>query len=103
MLPTDVSAPVTGTLARLADSRVRQYYDPERLLAARLAADARDPQPEPGCCTRDGILWDLIAIYPPGAKWTDRLPPATTFNGPIVDVTGPLEDALASGNKAQAR
>jgi len=101
MLPTDVSAPVTGTLARLADRRVRQFYDPEHLVAARLGADARDPQPEPACCTRDSILWDLIAIYPPGSTWTDRLPPATTFNGPVVDVTAPLEEALTSAGGAR--
>lgn len=66
-----------------------------------VAADAREPQPEPECCTRDGILWDLIAIYPSGVTCTDRLPPAPTFNGPVVDVTGSLEEALTSAGRAR--
>ena len=96
MLPTDVSAPVTRTLARLSDRRIRQYYDPDHLIAKRLKSDARVPQPEPDCCTRSGILWDLLVVYPPGAVWTDRLPIAATFNGPVVDAMVPLEEALKS-------
>ena len=94
MLPTDVSAPTTGTLARLSDPRVRQYYDPEHLLAKRLKTDARAPQPEPDCCTRNGTLWDLAAVYPPGAEWRDRLPTAILFNGPVVDVMDGIAQAL---------
>jgi hypothetical protein len=74
MLPTDRSAPTSGTLARLSDRRVRQYYDPDHLFAKRLKADARAPQPVPNGCTRQGIFWDVMAVYPTGAQWTDKLP-----------------------------
>lgn len=94
MLPTDQSAPTSGTLARLSDRRVRQYYDADHVFAKRLQADARAPQPVPDCCTREGILWDLIAVYPAGAQWTDRLPVATFFNGPVVDAIDGLEKVL---------
>ena len=96
MLPTDVSAPATRTLARLPDSRVRQYYDPDRLLADRMKLDARAPQPTPSCCTRGGVLWDLLAIYPPGSTWTDRMPIAEAIDGPVVDVVSLVEKALAA-------
>jgi len=95
MLPTDLSAPTTGTLARLSDKRVRQFYDRDHLFAKRLKLDAQAPQLEPDCCTRSGILWDLMAIYPPGATWNERIPAATFFNGPVVDVIDALEKALA--------
>jgi hypothetical protein len=95
MLPTDVSAPRTGTLARLPDPRVRQYYDPDHLLPKRIGADARPPQPTPDCCTRKGILWDLMAIYPPRATWTDKMPIAEFMNGTIVDVADGLAQVLA--------
>lgn len=94
MLPTDFSQPTSGTLARLADKRVRQYYDNDHRLAKRLQEDARPPQPVPDCCTRKGILWDLMAIYPPGALWTDKMPVAAFFNGTVVDVTDGLAKAL---------
>lgn len=101
ILPTDAGAPVTGTLARLADGRVRQFYDPGHLVATRLAADAREPQPSPGCCRRDGILWDLLAIYRPGATWDERVPAAAVFDGPVVAVTNGLERVLQSARDAR--
>ena len=59
-----------------------------------MAADARAPQPDHECCTQDGIIWDLAAVYPPGVKWTDRMPPASVFNGPVVDIASQIEAAL---------
>ena len=86
MLVTDLGRPTARALARLADGRVRQYWDQQHVMARRLLQDARDPQPKPNCCEMDGNLWDLAAVYPPGARWEDRLPPARVFDGPIVKV-----------------
>lgn len=94
MLPTDISAPTTGTLRRLSDRRVRQFYDPDHVMAKRMKADARAPQPEPDCCTRNGTLWDMAAVYPPGIEWRTTLPIATVFNGPVVDVIDRVVRAL---------
>lgn len=95
ILPTDLLPPSTSTLARLPDTRVRQFYDPDHLVAQRLQADARPPQPETGCCRSHGTLWDLLAIYPADATWTDRMPTAVIFNGPVVNAAGALESYLA--------
>ena len=97
MLPTDWAAPASSALGRLADGRVRQYWDPNHLLATQMKKDARAPQPEQDCCLRSGILWDLAAVYPPGSTWSERMPAATVFNGPVVDVTEAIEDAVAPG------
>lgn len=95
MLPTDVAAPTSRTLARLSDPRVRQYWDPDHLLAKQLKLDARPPQADPDCCTRKGILWDLMGIYPKGERWTDKIPVALIFNGTVVDVVERLAETLA--------
>jgi hypothetical protein len=97
MLPTDWAAPASSALGRLSDRRVRQYWDPNHLLATQMKKDARAPQPEQDCCVRSGILWDLVAVYPPGSIWSDRMPAATVFNGPVVDVTEAIEDAVGPG------
>ncbi|HEU4694391.1 MAG TPA: hypothetical protein VFS23_38750 [Vicinamibacterales bacterium] len=97
MLPTDWAAPASSALRRLSDARVQQYWDPNHLLAAQMKKDARAPQPEQDCCVRSGILWDLAAVYPPGSTWSERMPAATVFNGPVVDVTEAIEGALAPG------
>jgi hypothetical protein len=96
MLPTDVAAPTSRTLGRLSDLRVRQYWDPDHLIAKQLKIDARAPQPEPDCCTRNGILWDLMGIYPKGERWTDKVPAAPFFNGTVVDVADGLAKVLAA-------
>lgn len=96
MLPTDVAAPTSRTLARLSDPRVRQYWDPDHVVAKRLEADARAPQPEPDCCTRSGLLWDLMAVYAPEGEWGDRAPVAVIFNGTVVDVADELARVLTS-------
>jgi hypothetical protein len=59
-----------------------------------MARDARPPQPTPNCCEHDGILWDLAAVYPKGARWEDTLPPAAAFDGPVFRVTEKIEAAI---------
>ena len=96
MLMTDVSPPGRWALSTLSDSRVQQFWDPDHLVSTKLKADARPSQAEPECCEREGHLWDMAAVYPAGATWTDRLPPAVVFNGPIVDVTSAIETAISA-------
>jgi hypothetical protein len=98
ILPTDFSAPSTSVLRRAFDLRVRQYWDPNHLVAEQMRADARLPQPEQDCCTRSGLLWDLVAVYPKGARWDSQMPPAVVFNGPVVDVKDAVEKALAGAS-----
>lgn len=94
MLATDLGAPTSLVLQRLKDLRVRQYWDPGHSLAQRLSADAQPAQPKQHCCEQKGILWDLAAVYPPGELWTDRVPAAVYFDGPVVKQQAGLEEAL---------
>ena len=95
MLPTDWAPPTTFAMNRISDRRAQQYWDPDHIVAKKLAADRRAPQPAEDCCERSGVLWDLVALYPKGGVWEDRMPVATVFNGPVVDVTPAVESALA--------
>ena len=94
ILPTDWSPPTTFALNRIPDRRAQQYWDPDHLVAKKLAADRRSPQPEEECCERSGILWDLVAVYPNGATWTDRVPVAVLFNGPVMDVKADIAASI---------
>ena len=96
ILSTDWSPPSTFAMHLIRDVRARQYWDPDHVVSKRLAADRRAPQPEEECCERSGILWDLVAVYPPGATWNDRMPTAVLFNGPVVDVKADIESSLTS-------
>ena len=89
-----MAPPTTFVMDRISDRRVRQYWDEEHVLARRMRSDARSPQPEPHCCEREGILWDLAAVYPKSALWKDKLPPAIVFDGPVVSITSSIDAAL---------
>jgi hypothetical protein len=43
---------------------------------------------------RQGIVWDYIAVYPPGAVWEDGPPEALYHGGPVVRVTEPARSAV---------
>ena len=96
MLVSDITLPGRWALSTLSDSRVQQFWDPSHVMSQKLKSDARPPQPEPECCERQGNLWDIAAVYPAGATWADRLPPAIVFNGPIVDVASAIEAAITA-------
>ena len=61
-----------------------------------MAADARPPQPTQECCVRSGNLWDMAAVYPKGVRWEDRMPLATVFDGPVVEMTDAIKAALSA-------
>jgi hypothetical protein len=94
ILASDFMAPTSGVTGRIPDLRARQYWDEQHVLAKRMARDARAPQPDPSCCDHDGILWDLVAVYPKGARWDSALPAAVVFDGPVVRVTEKIEAAV---------
>ena len=95
ILASDFMAPTTGALRRISDARARHYWDEDHVLAKVMKRDARSPQPKEECCENDGVLWDLVAIYPPGARWEARMPPAMMFDGPVYRLTEKINAALA--------
>ena len=102
ILATDWSRPGSAAAGRIVDTRAKQYWDVERSLAKQMAADARSPQPKQDCCVRDGFLWDLAAVYEPGAQWSAQMPPAVFFNGAVVDVEADLAAAIRKLIRPQA-
>ena len=100
ILPTDLLAPGTDTLARLRDSRVWQVWDRGHLLSDEMRTGMRAHPSAIAIETRrlggrvDGILWDAVAIFAPKAKWAETLPAPTYLDGDVVDVAGAVEDRL---------
>jgi hypothetical protein len=99
ILPTDWAPPTTFAMNRIPDRRVQQYWDPGHVVATKLAADRRPPQPAEECCEQSGVLWDLAAVYPRGAAWNGQMPTATVFNGPVIDISSAIESALVTAQK----
>jgi hypothetical protein len=95
ILTTDWSAPGTSVLNRLKDRRVRQFWDPNHILAAVIKKAETSGQLHPDCCERKGFFWDLTAAYAPGARWGDTLPEPLLLNGTVVQNRSALESIVA--------
>jgi len=89
VLPTDWSSPSTSTLGRISDRRASQYWDRHRLISHLM-----------GEHDRHSIVWDHIAVYPPGVTWKDAPPEAIYQGGPVVEVAGQARAALTEALKA---
>ena len=73
VLPTDFSAPSTFTLRRVSDSRASQYWDKEHLVSRLLGE--RDSS---------SVVWDYVAVYPPGKLWDNAPPEAVYSHAPVI-------------------
>jgi hypothetical protein len=95
ILATDWRLPSGSTLARIPDIRVRQFWDPEHIVAGALNSFVRQEplQPEPGCCVQNGFYWDDAILYPSRSRWKDA-PTSVFWNGPVARMIPGLETAL---------
>jgi len=97
ILRTDFAPPGHGALSRISDPRAAQFWDPQHRFALdlriKLAADAEHPQPS--CCDTEDIPWDLIVVYPAGAKWESDLPRAVYADGPVWRIKSALRKAIS--------
>lgn len=96
ILWTDLKKPSGSILARLPDLRVVQFWDRDHLVAQTLREslpkeEEPDINPDP---LSDAILWDVVGIYPPGKRWTDKLPTPSFFDGPVNDVLTRMKEVL---------
>src|SRR5882672_2915307 len=106
VLLTDLTPPRSSVLARVADPRARHFWDRGRLVSAgllrvlgtgRVGGEGADP-PE-----QDGIVWDTVAIYPPGVVWGDAVPAPGYVDGPVVRVIEEVARRLASPPEVPGR
>ena len=83
VLITDWHAPGAGAVARIPDARVTQFWDPRRSLSQAIR--------------RGRVVWDYVAIYPPGVRWSDAFPAPRFSGAPVVRVIDDFRRQLISG------
>jgi hypothetical protein len=83
VLPTDLVAPSTATLARIPDVRAAQYWDSKRTLSHFL-----------GEHNRSTVVWDYIAVYPPGTVWLDAPPKPVYSDSPVRDAITSAKESI---------
>ena len=90
MLATDWSRPSRLVQSRISDPRAVQFWDKNHLVAKELQGHLSGSRTN--CCSRAGILWDVVAVYPRNATW-DSAP--AFIDGPVVDVAPDAAKQLA--------
>lgn len=74
-------------MALIPDPRVSQFWDPGRVLSKRMGEQEGD---------RRSIVWDSVALYPIGVRWTNPAPPEPVYQGrPVVEVEAEFAKKLS--------
>jgi hypothetical protein len=85
---SDRQMPNSLVLAEMPDPRVRQYWDPYRLLSKVMVHDYPAASTRAWADTSGGptpLYWDFVALWRPGTIWSDSLPLPVYAGHPIVD------------------
>lgn len=70
MLVTDSVFAASVCKARFSDSRLKQFWDPERIFGQLLSQTLN---------LKESIAWDVYLIYSPEHPWDTQLPPVPAF------------------------
>jgi len=102
---SDLTPPLTSVLARVSDRRAAQHWDRGRLVSAVLlkAIQADLAEGDANRPDDDTIVWDCVAIYPPGSRWEDHLPAPAFIDCPVIKAIDEVGRRLSSPPAAAAR
>lgn len=90
VIDSDVAPPSAAILPR--DPRAQSYYDPGRVLSPLLPWAPHDG----GHGEDEGIVWDYVAVWPPGPRWEGG-PPRPDFGGaPVIRRIDEVKRRLAA-------
>jgi hypothetical protein len=95
MLVTDWSRPGAMVQSRISDSRVAQFWDKDHLVAKSLDQQLSDSQRS--CCRKNGILWDIAALFPENVHWGNSGP--TFIDGPVGRIAARIQQGLLEANQ----
>ena len=90
ILASDWRRPTRPVLGRIPDQRVIQFWDKDHLVAKQL--DQQIFNSQPSCCRHEGVLWDLVAVYPRRVQWGGSQP--VFVDGPVAKVDAVLARRL---------
>jgi hypothetical protein len=99
VLATDIAPPTTTVLGILHGRRVRQYWDPQKLLSEQLIkalrANPKLLKPDMGEEIPD-VAWDVVMIYDAQDVWTGDIPFPRWYGAPVLDATEEAKAELRS-------
>ena len=85
VIVTDIAPPTSGTLARIPDARVAQFWDEGRVVSAEIVRSVRADPARYGLADElddDTIVWDTVVLIPPAAAMGGRVSGARVLRVP---------------------
>jgi len=84
VIASDLGPPISFVLARVSDPRAVQFWDEGREISKSMVANQGNTwlEPQGDSPSSDMIVWDLVAVFPPGMVWRSQAP--TSHCGPVV-------------------
>jgi hypothetical protein len=102
------AAPTPKELALLSHTPVRQIWDPNHLLS-RALYDTHQAHPDgPAQASlrtdkrEDGILYDTVVLFAPGARWEQTLPSPIYLDGGVSAVLPEVDKRLNAALRPRA-
>jgi len=95
---SDVAPPTSSVLALVRDPRAIQYWDAERALSRDIVRAVNADPARYGFdapLDEEFIVWDVLAVFPPGALWERDLPVPAFYDGPVAYRIDKTADAIA--------
>lgn len=83
----------------VSDPRIVQSWDPDRGVSERLLAFARSSpewlseEERATVADPDTVLWDMVLVWPPGARW-DELPQPVFHASPFIEAADQLAGVI---------
>ena len=105
VLWSDLGPPASSVLSIVSDKRAVQFWDEDRSLSRFMVQSATEDLSilAPGdSVTPDTIVWDFVAVFPPGASWSAH-PRPSYYGGPVVDVIDQVRSRLSGSTPPAAR
>ena len=102
VIRTDIAPPVTGVLSLLEDPRVKQYWDPMRIVSADMVRAVNADPPRYAlekALSPEFIAWDVVAVFGKDARWERDLPVPAHYGNPVVGAIGETRTAITDALK----
>jgi hypothetical protein len=98
VLWTDFAPPTSKVLSLISDSRASQYWDKDLVLSAKADSLGGTSRRQAAAAGKKAIVWDVAAVFPPGARWDANFPSPTFASRPVIAQIDEIQRRLSELN-----
>jgi hypothetical protein len=99
VLWTDLAPPTSKVLSLISDSRASQYWDKDLVVSVKADSLGDTSRREAAAAAgKKTVVWDVAAIFPPGARWDANFPSPTFASRPVITRIDEIQRRLSELN-----